>query len=254
MPIATQDIITQVSSALDAEGSDRYLFDQDYKPAINYSIDLIVSAMSSIFSEKKYSGEALRELLSIGVWQSNKYSRVSINPADIGFELWSIANVYPEPNLHPSNSKNPLTNPVNSEFKPGKTFIDSYFSAERRNGQEWNDNRLNPFAPGNEVITNEDIKTYSYRDFTDYSSSSYQNSVPWEIEVRPATPFQYVAIELLKRPNKIVSASDSIQLPSSLINFMVQKSLNFISFKQGDGTNLYGVSREDMSMLIKLMS
>ena len=51
--IAVQTVVDRMKSVLDAEGSDRYLFDQDFKPAINSAIDWLVAVFNAAFSDKK---------------------------------------------------------------------------------------------------------------------------------------------------------------------------------------------------------
>lgn len=251
MPITVQSVIDEVASALDAEGSDRYLFDQDYKPAINYSIEWIVSVFNAAFGEKKISPEALRELIKTSVWKANKYSRVALKTQDIG-DFWTIVGVYPEPMIHPDRSTNAFADQTQSLFCPEKSFIKSDYSASRLSAEQWNVNTRNPFKAGNSVIQQKDLVSYGYRDFSDYSSTTYADK--GEIEIRPSIALDFVAIEFLKIPSSVSLQTDNIQFPAQLRSLVVQKVLNFISFKQGDSTNLYGISDRDIKNLIGLMS
>jgi hypothetical protein len=61
--IPVQTIVDRVTSILDAEGSDRYLFDQDFKPAINLTKDWVVAVFNKAFADKKLSEENLKELV-----------------------------------------------------------------------------------------------------------------------------------------------------------------------------------------------
>lgn len=239
--------------SLDAEQNDYYTFDQDYKPAINNAVEWIVTVFNEIFGEKKTIPEQLKELVKVKVWQANKYSRVSYNPLDTGHELWSILTVMPEPEIHPNNSINPLTTPTVSKFFANKTFISSKYSAARLSGEQWNINNDNPFIPGNNVLAN-GLKQYGYRDFADYSSSSYSSPVSFEIEIRPEIPEQYVAIEYLKYPTPITAATDYLEFPSSMIQLISEKALQFISIKQGDQINLWSVTDADVKRITGLLS
>ena len=51
--VATLDEL--IRSRLDAIGSDRYLFDQDIKPAINSAIDISVAMFNAAFASNKLS-------------------------------------------------------------------------------------------------------------------------------------------------------------------------------------------------------
>jgi hypothetical protein len=86
----------------------------------------------------------------------------------------------------------------------------------------------------------------------DYQSSSYDSQGP-EVEIRPSVADEFVAITYLKYPTPITDPSDNIEFPKVLINLVVDKALNFISRKQGDQTNLYSVTQQDISTLVQLM-
>lgn len=253
MPILAQSIVERLDAALDAEGSDRYLFDQDYKPAINSAIEWIVAVFNAAFGARKISEESLQELTVVRVWQANAFSRISFDPAVVGHELWSILAVYPKPKLYPSNAINPLPAKHVSVFMPGLTFLKSDYSATRLTLEEWNENVNNVFMAGNEKITVGGLESYGYKNFVDYSSNVYQNPVNKEIEVRPAVGGEYVAITYLRKPNTINLVTDSVDLPGTITDMLFQKALNFVSYKQGDGTNIYGVTEKDISRLVSLM-
>ena len=60
--IAVSTVIERMQAILDAEGSTRYTFDRDYKPAINYAIEYYCSVFNSAFGNNKLTEENLREL------------------------------------------------------------------------------------------------------------------------------------------------------------------------------------------------
>lgn len=252
--IIAQTIVDRIKASLDAENSDRYLFDQDFKPAINFSQEWLVAAFNAAFGAKKLSEESLRELTKIKVWQANDFSRIAFGASAVGHKLWTLFAVFPKPILHPSQGINPLTAPYQSSFQPDKTFVKSEHSAKRLTLEEWNENRKNPFVAGNEVITQSAIIQYSYLNFIDYSSTTYTPTDKIEIEVRPAIPKEYVALAYLKYPTPINLITDAVEFPDSLIDLMVEKCLSWISYKQGDGTSIYLVSEKDLIRLINFMS
>jgi len=129
--IVASDLIVRIVSALDAEGSDRYRFDRDFRPAINYAIEYYIAAMNRVLGSDKLSGESLRELVKTKVWQTSKYSRIHFDPDDLNEEIWSILRIAPEPTLDPEISPAVNPTPENSIFTPDTTFVRSLFSAKR---------------------------------------------------------------------------------------------------------------------------
>lgn len=250
--ISVQLISDRVLSALDAEGSDRYTFDQDIKIAINSSIEWVVAVFNKAFADKKLSEENLRELIQVVIYQTNAFSRIGFNSIDLGFSVWSIIKINPEAEVYPANATiTPVANAYDSLFRSDLSYIKSKYSAKRLTMEQWEDKTDNIFEAGNERMTNL-FKTYSYVNFASYSSSSYNTTVS-EVEIGPAVPNQFVGVSLLKYPSQVALITDTIQFPQVLTNLIVEKTLNFISTKQGDQTNLYGITAKEVQTLVQLM-
>jgi len=249
--IAVQTVVDRMKSVLDAEGSDRYLFDQDFKPAINSAIDWLIAVFNSAFSDKKLSEEDLRELVKTTVWQASSFSRIYFNDTALGYKVWTILGVSPEPTITPATTEPALPTPETSVFRADLSFVDSLYSAKRLTIEEWNENRQNVFTAGNETLLN-DLKTYAYLGHGDYQSTSY-NSGGEEIQIRPSVAGKFVAVTVLKTPTRITAITDNVEFPEPIIDLLFQKALNFISYKQGDRTNLFNVTANDVATLVKLM-
>lgn len=251
--IAVSTVIERMVAALDAEGSDRYNFDRDFKPAINYAIEYYTSVFNSAFGQNKLSEENLRELTRTRVWQTSKYSRIHFDITDTVEEVWSILVVAPEPLLDPETA--PLVNPTpeNSLYAPDVTFVRSEYAASRQTFEEWNSNEDNIFMPGNTTFQ-DDFKTYAYRNFTHFKDGELPSDIVEEIEIRPYLDNQLVGVTYLVYPLQVVSDTDTILFPKSIQNLIVNKALNFVSWKQGDGTNLYTIQEREIATLVQLMS
>lgn len=254
MPIPVADIITFLKSSLDSEGSQRYLFEQDYRPAINSAIDLVVALFNVAFADKKLSPEQLRELTKVGVWQANEYSRIAYKESEVGYPFWTLVAIYPKPVTNVSPSSVAITDKSISKFQKGISYIKANYVAKRLTLEEWNDNKDNAFMPGNDLLQGSTLSEYAYLDFANYSSDSYTgNGGEPEIQVRPDVPNELVAIAFLKVPKKIVLESDSVEFPVSLTQMISDLALNFISVKQADQTTLWGVSTQNIQRLISAM-
>ena len=250
--IVTQDIVTRLNASLDAEGSDRYTFDQDFAPAINSSIEWLVSVFNRVFADRKYSEENLRELIRVRVWATSEFSRFAFNPTETGDQLWSIIKIMPKPIVHPGTAIPPTSEPFESTFFGQTAFISGKYSAERLTTEQWEENIDNIFEAGNTTLSGSLIR-YAYKSPVDYTTSAYTPGGS-EIEIRPTLNRELIAMEYLSYPNPVSDISDNISLPSSLINLIFEKALNFISYKQGDRTNLYSVTEKDVQALIQLLS
>lgn len=254
MPIPTQTVVTLMNARLDSEGSDRYLFELDHRPAIHSSLNWCVLAVNSLLSDTKSPAEALRELARTRVWQSSNYSRLAYNSNDLnGERLWTLLSVHPEAHTVEPPTIDPTVQGANSKVRLDLTFLRSEYSADRLTYEQWSQNEKNIFLPGNTTITGA-LKRYAYLDFSDYRSNTYNPDGTFEIEIRPSWPRKLVAVRYLKYPTLPQLISDDIEFPMSMLNIIVDKSLQFISWKQGDGTNLYSVSERDAQMVMLALS
>lgn len=249
--IAVQSLVDRMESLLDAEGSDRYNFENDYKPAITSSVEWLQAVFNKAFADKKLSEENLQFLIRTVIFQTNSFSRIKLDTTTLGYKIWTILKVNPEPKVFPTTAViDPVTNPYDSKFRPDLSYIKSDFSASRLTTEQWENSHKNIFEAGNTFMGGS-LKTYSYLNYSNYSSSLYLSGP--EIEIQPEIPNQFVGVQLLKYPTPVQLITDSVEFPESITDFVVQKALNFISVKQGDQTNLYAVTSKDISNLVQLM-
>lgn len=253
MPILVQTIVDRINAKLDAEGSDRYLFDKDHKFAINEAMEQLITMFNQAFGENKLTPEALRELVKIKMWQTNMYSRVSMNPVDMGHPLWSIIAVYPEPKVNRGVAGSPEVDQAKSKMRKDISFVSSTKSAKRLTHEEWNQNSENVFMPGNNILQGA-LKEYAYLDFGDYTSNSY-TGLPSKVEItiRPDLPQKLVGIAYLKYPKQVTVIGDVIEFPESLTNLIVDLSLKNMSYKMGDQTSMFQITTQNISTLVNLI-
>jgi len=248
--ISVQSVIDRMEFILDAEDSDRYTFENDFKPAINSSVEWLQAVFNKVFSDKKLSEEDLEELIKVAIFQTSQFSRFNMEQMDD--PVWSVLKINPEPVLYPENPDITVqSNPFDSLWRPDLMFVKSKYSAKLLSTEQWEDNVDNIFEAGNEKLLNS-FKSYAYLNFTNYSSTTSNIGAP-EIEIRPEVKNGFISVTYLKYPTPINSVTDNIEFPESLINLVYNKALNFISWKQGDNTNLYSVSDKDVMTLVKLM-
>lgn len=252
--IAVQDIVTQRTAILDDEGSQRYLFDQDHRPAINHALDTIVSAVNSLFAENKLSPENLRELNYTRVWNANEHGRVYMNPAALGHSVWTVLGVYPEPVLNVTPNVLGLSAAI-SVYRNSVTPKELPFAAKRLTQEQWSKGKRNIFTPGSDYFSDTNLKEYAYLDHSNYTSTTYQPGGA-EITIRPVPPApnRWVAIAYLAVPARVQTINDNIAFPASMLHLIVQMSLRYTAYKQGDGSNLIGLTSSEVTQLLSMMN
>lgn len=247
------ELRNQLRFALDAENSDHYRDDMDIIPAINAAIKWLTSVVNSAYGQDKIGEEFFRELSTSGVFRTSNTSRVSL--AIFPSEVWSILAVYPKPTTSKiSGVPAPATpDSTRSYFLDDKLHISAEISCKRLNLEEWATNYGNPFEAGyqGDQLCDE-LKLYAYLTPINYqqTSSSYRTQ---ELEIRPSLPNQEVTIFWAKKPTQIVTLNDEINFPHSVFQLLFDKALNYIAYKQGDQTNLYGVTAQDINQLLNVL-
>lgn len=255
MAIPVQTIVTQMNSPLDAEGSDRYLFDLDHRPGIHYGIRQVITALNSVFANTKAPAESLRELINTRVWQANDHSRIAYNPADMPNtqDLWTILSVHPEAlTIEGGTIDQLILGPV-SKVRLDLTYKSSAQSCERLSFEQWSQNQENIFLPGNIVMIGA-LKRYAYLDFSDYSSNNYTAPGTYEIEIRPDVSRKLVGMRYLRYPVMPALITDSIEFPDSLTDLIVSAALSWLGWKQGNGTTLIQLSSMDVQKALGYIS
>jgi hypothetical protein len=251
MPILAQDIADEMRAALDAEGADYYDDVLDIIPAINNAVRWVESVINKTLGQKKPGEEILRDITIASVFRTSQDSRLSLN--NFPFEVWTILSVEPLPITGNTGAAVPaMPNDKQSYSRPDLYHVKSTKSSKRLTGEEWTISvNENPFAPGYDGgAICDDIKEYAYLNPVTYGPSNTV-VIASEIEISPVLNKQLVTVFYAKKPTAIVALTGNIEFPSTIFQLLLSKSLQFISIKQGDGTNLWTVSQNDVNVLLQ---
>lgn len=246
--ITCQTIVDKANALLDAEGSDRYLWTQDFKPAINQAIDWLVSLFNTAFADNKISPENLRELVMVRCWIPSTNNRIDFDPSAMGHNLWTILAVYPEA-TYSTGAPIAIVSADPATFLSGHTYVSSQYSATRLTMEQWNKRYVNPFLPGSALITCDELKQYAYLDFANYNFGVARA----EIEISPSVIDTVVAVAYTKIPAQVTVIGDSVEFPAVLTDMIVQKVCSYISYKEGEQT-LNMNTEQELTQLITMMN
>lgn len=245
--ILVQDLRDQLAFALDAEGSDHYRDDLDFIPAINAAMKWLTTLVNTAYGQNKISEEFFRELSYSGVFKTSDASRVSLNV--FPSEVWTILAIYvkPKTELVAGIPVTPTPNVKESYYLAEKLHLSSELDCKRLTLEEWARNKKNPFEhgyDGGEICEN--LKLYAYLSPLNYRLQTIMN----EVEIRPSVVNDEVTIFWAKKPDVVTTMNDIIDFPNSTFQLLFDKALNYISYKQGDQTNLFSVSSADIQQLL----
>ena len=247
--ISVQELRNLLAFALDAEGSDHYTDVLDYIPAINAATRWLTSVVNSAYGQNKIGEEFFRELTYSGVFLTNSNSRVSLD--SFPSEVWSILAIYVKPETGDTGIGAPVTSDTNQSYHlPNLVHLSSELDCKRLSLEEWARNKRNPLEhgyDGDQIC--DDLKIYAYLNPINNRLQSYLR----EIEVRPKIENDKITVFWVKKPDNITAISDTIEFPNSVFQMLFDKALNYIAYKQGDQTNIYGVSAADVQQLISVL-
>lgn len=253
--ILVSDIVSRVAADLDAEGSERYLFDNDYKPAINKSIVWATNVLSGAFNQTRQIADKLSDLKSVRIFQTSTFSRVALNSHTGGDKVWTVLSIIVDPVYTPLwKTPQVFENEAVSVCRNDMSYVGGGQPCSRATEEEWTEGDDNIFMRGNSILAGTGLGTYVWLEDYNHLSSNYEstNSLP-EITIKPAVSRRFVAVKFLKEPRQVVLESDSIEFPTSMIDIISTKTLNFISRKMGDQTSLHAVSLSDIQEMISVL-
>ncbi len=259
MAIQSQTIVDRCLALLDAEGSDRYSWDEDFIYAIRAANEYVISIFNAAYAQNKLSEESLTELTLMKVWQTSTFSRFAFDSAVIGHSVWSILAIHPKikcifNGTIYNQGTLPLT-PATAEsvYRNDISFRDSNYSCKRVTSEEWSKRNINPFIAGSPLITCADLITYGYLDPTDYTNGYPLVNSKFEIEISPDISGELVAMRYLKLPVAPNLITDNIEFPASLTNLITNLTMRFIGTKEGT-LPTYQVASAEVQQLTQLLS
>jgi len=258
--ILASDIVSTLQSRLDAERTDYYNFQDNFKEAINESVKFIVSLIDSAVEQNKFTTEVLYPLQKALVIHLSKHSRFTFDDT----RIWAIRSINPLPKTEPNISVIPIEIEETgvSVERPDLIHIYSGYECMRLTKEEWEVNAGNPFKPGNIIMKcstlldgSRDNVKFAY--LNPYNYGSYKDGEPAyqvsEIEIRPYIPLRNITLFYVERPSDIETESDVILLHNKLYNFLTEKCLQYIAYSQGDGTSVFQLSTNEINTIVNLL-
>ncbi|MFO0190271.1 MAG: hypothetical protein ACK54F_03370 [Planctomycetia bacterium] len=259
--ITYPELKTVMQANLDAEGSDRYLDVQDYVPAINSAVSRAMTAIGWSLAQRDGSEEALRDMTYVRMFQTNSQGGVAISDpalvASLGHGVWNVLAVYAEPE---TVEQNPAILPLpvdSSVYRDDVSWSGSGQPVERVTLEEVPVIRNNRFLSGNETLAaNPKRRMYAYYIVGNASSSAYGSGMG-ELRVLPQsqTGQKLIAIAYLANPVELDAnnyLTVQIPFPQSVKRTLADWALQYIAWKQGDGTNLQMNAQKDAAELFQL--
>lgn len=260
--ITYSELKAVMQANLDAEGSERYLDVPDYVPAINSAVSRAMTAIGWAMANRDGSEEALRDLTYTRIFQTNSEGGVAISDpallADLGHGIWNVLAVYARPETVEFQIITPVA-PSASLYRNDLSWSGSGSPVERVTLEEVPVLRDNAFLSGNEVLADKPKRvTFAYYVVGNAWSNGY-SSGNGEIRVLPksVTKKSLVAISYLANPTELTP--DNYNLPTTRIEFpqsmkrtLADWALQYIAWKQGDGTNLQMNAQKDAQELFQL--
>lgn len=209
--ILASDLVTDLQFLIDDENSDRYDFDNDYKPAINLAVRYIMSAFDQAFERGSLSPTVFGELLF-----GEKITPTAIT----GLEacklvvtvttMWRVVGVDPAPIFETADYIGPA--------KSIATYLPFNMAG---NVEE------DPFEAG--AIQSTDLTRYS---FTSMNIIDPTGTPIRHLILRPGVTTD-CAVVYLKTPTKVIATGTSFEFPYVLYQPVLMKAYQYMLFQAG---------------------
>lgn len=255
MPISSQEVADQMRFALDAEGSDHYGDAEDIIPAINAAVKWMTNVVNITMGQNKAAEEVFREISVVRVFQTSEDSRISLDV--FPDPVWTVLAVFPNPTIKDTGETyTPPSSTKHSAHRSDKYYVTSENDCKRLSTEEWISNKNNPFEAGYVGIDAScDLADYAYLAPKNYNPVDPAGQITREIEIRPVINQGFVAVEYAKRPVYLSAlGTDDVDFPETAFQMIFDKALQYIAYKQGDQTNIYTVTSQDIQTLINALT
>jgi len=231
------DLQADLKFLVDDENSDRYDFDNDYKPAINAAVRYIMSAFDKAFDRGSLSPFIFSELLYGKIYtptaiSEEDASKVVITTLISGGTVWRIVGIDPAPVVDGTDY-----------IMPGCRL------AKWLSFDEWGGPTEDPFEAGYTGQA-DDVAQYSY---TNFNTITPETAVQHLI-IRPK-PDGDIAIIHLRIPSLIVDeeTANFTELPYVLHQPVLMKAYQYMMIQAGkEAVTALQVSDKDVQELIGL--
>ena len=260
MAINTADLVRAGRSLLATVGTQRYTDEEDFVPAINGASRAFEAYMGGFLAEKKGSEEAFREVTRTVVYQTNTQGGIFLDDPDNLQPFWTLIAIYAEPQTLPVNPSPVAAPDSGSVFRGDVAFAGAGKPVERITQEEYAKRKFS-LQPGSERLANNPaIAQYAYYWVGDRSTVAPSTVWPTqgqsEIVVVPKalTSRKLVGVSYLRTAPLITAVGQFLPYPVSMFNLIRDLMLNQLTYKQGDGTTLNGLTERDIARLLNIQS
>ena len=254
MAFTVAELDAAVTPVLGDQSTDRYDLDLFRLPAYKAALQRLIALFYPALAQRKNVEENLSELLYTRVFQTNTLAGVTLSPAELGHEVWTIAAVYAEVRTLPETQPVILPNspPDKSYWVENHTLRPGAKPVRRMTMEQMNVAYNNGSLPGSEKSANGPWRDYGYYIMGNRGSKVWAPG-QWELLITPESLLnrKYVGIAYYKVPPPITAINSVIELPRSMLHIMRDLSLNELGIRQGDGTRLYDVSQQQAMQLFQ---
>lgn len=249
---------------VDAEGSGRYTPQNDVIPSINSALSRAIYAGNYMIANRKENEMMLGELQETLLVQSNQGGGITLEGMiDASLQpytpsVWTVLALIAEPG---TNFPNPVI-----AGPPEKTILrtDMYYVPGAQDERPMQRLTIEQVArarndwqmPGNEVLAAGPNRMYGFCVIGNRTESGLFIDGNREIILLPNSicKRKLFAMSFLRMPSLIQQVSDTIDMPMSSLRLLADWALEYLSWKQGNGTTLNSVASKDAQMLFNLQS
>jgi len=229
-----------ILSKLDAEGSDRYLPEQDIIPAINSAVSRVQSAAGWALANRKGSEEMLRDMTRTAVFQTSPQGWILLDDPALSHTMANVMAIYPHPDTEQDQLI--LPNPA-SAYRDDLTFIGPTVPCHRVTVEMTPVIRDNGSMRGNEVMANNPKRrTWAY----------YLNQGRAYLLPKSQAESIIAAVVYIEKYARMVDTNGTVNLPEYMLEQVAAWALVYLAWKQDtQGQGVGNAAGQDAAALFQ---
>ena len=243
--ITVSSIISDIKASLDSEKTNYWDEVIDIIPAINQSVNWVVTLLESVYGRSKFPEEALYGIQEAVIYTASLKSSISIDFS----KYRTILAVSPNPSTIGNGSTAPDTSDValaaGSVVMTNLDFVEAGDVCARVPLEVWIGSSGNPFVSGNNIVKCNDLISYGYLSVISKIDKFAK------IIVRPDVSRKLVVVFLTKVIPAITGVSDVLYLNTRLKGIVIDKALSILTRKDDGKFSLFEVTEDDIGKLFK---
>jgi len=221
-----------ILAKLDAEGSERYLPEQDIIPAINAAVSRVQAAASYMLANRKGSEEILRDFTRVSIFQTSVDGWVALT--GMGHTVSNVVAVYPQPDLKKevgSGEPHVIVGNQSSLYRGDLVYLGANKPCKRVTME------MVPVIKDNSIMEGNEVTAHTPR----FQWAYYLNQGRIYLLPRSRASQVFCAVAYIENFAPMTDTSGTVSLPDYMLQQLATWAAYYVTWKQDPSAEGYRV-------------